>query len=138
MNQPARHGQQGGPGLKWLFFGFSGRIARQSFILAQIVMLLALAAVTLQIVKAGQDQQLLAFWGFVFMATALVLAWCVVALAVKRLHDIGMPGALALLLFVPAINWAWILFLMVMPGNREANAYGPPPFGPPSAGPREG
>lgn len=130
-----RNGNHPAPGLGWLFFSLQGRIARQSYILSQVVMVLALFAVTLQIVKAGQDQALLAFWGLVFMGVALVLAWCMFALTVKRLHDIGMPGILAVILFVPGIQWFWLLFLMVMPGNPHANDHGPPPFGPPTPGP---
>lgn len=47
-------------------------------------------------------------------------------LAVRRLHDTGKPGWLALLLLVPLANILFVLVLSAWPGAAAANVFGPP------------
>ncbi|MBS3932920.1 MAG: DUF805 domain-containing protein [Truepera sp.] len=44
--------------------------------------------------------------------------------SIRRLHDTGHSGYFALLLFVPLVNIALVLYLLVMPGTRGPNRYG--------------
>ena len=114
--------------LKWLFFSFKGRIGRQSYILAQILIVAIQFLVIWQIAKAANNESLLALWGLAFIALGLVTLWSISALAVKRLNDLDLPAVLFLLLFVPGILWLFMLFLMIVPTKQVTNKHGPPPF----------
>lgn len=46
-------------------------------------------------------------------------------LAVRRLHDIGKPGWLVLLLLVPLANILFTLVLAAWPGTAATNVFGP-------------
>jgi uncharacterized membrane protein YhaH (DUF805 family) len=115
--------------LKWLFFGFRGRIARKSFALAVLLQLTLLTLLVHQAVQAGDDEGRQVLVGFAIMAFGLFLVWSIAALSIKRLHDLNHPAALIALLFVPMINWAIFLYLMLKPSYPDANDHGPPPFG---------
>lgn len=45
----------------------------------------------------------------------------------RRLHDIGQSGAWAVLLFVPAISFAFLLFIGFKDSQRGSNQYGENP-----------
>jgi len=117
------------PTLKWLFFGFSGRIARQSFIFAVGFQLILLGLMVYQSVLAGENEDRLAMAGLFALAVMAFCIWSILALSIKRLHDLDLPGILAVLLFVPMINWLFIIFMMARPGSPNTNVHGAPPFG---------
>ncbi|RNC91326.1 MAG: DUF805 domain-containing protein [Oricola sp.] len=114
--------------VKWVLFGFRGRIGRKSFWLGALGMILIQAAIVAQIAAAPEDSPTLALWGLVMLAVWIASAWAALALAVKRLHDIGLPGALAVLLLIPAVAFFTFVVLAVWPSAQEANEHGPPPF----------
>ncbi|WP_158284683.1 DUF805 domain-containing protein [Oricola cellulosilytica] len=114
--------------VRWVLFGFKGRIGRKSFGLAALLMILVQAAVISQIIGTPEDDPMGALWALVLMASWLASAWAGIALAVKRLHDLGMPGILAICLLIPAISLIAFLFLAAMPPSQETNEHGPPPF----------
>lgn len=124
------------PTVRWVLFGFSGRIARQSFILGQLFMLALFAFVVARIVAVEGDESATVFWGIAFLGLGALSAWSSFAMTAKRLHDIGQPGILAAILLVPWINVIFVLALMVLPSQPRTNPYGPPPFAPaePQAG----
>jgi uncharacterized membrane protein YhaH (DUF805 family) len=45
---------------------------------------------------------------------------------VSRFHDIGWSGMSLIIMFVPFVNALALLFLLVAPGQKGANAYGGP------------
>ena len=45
-------------------------------------------------------------------------------LTIKRLHDIGYPGPLAICLFIPVLSPVVFIALCLWPGKPEANEYG--------------
>jgi len=49
------------------------------------------------------------------------------AVAVRRLHDVGRSGWWYLIVFVPLIGLLVLLYWFVQPGSDGANEYGPPP-----------
>jgi uncharacterized membrane protein YhaH (DUF805 family) len=53
-----------------------------------------------------------------------------IALAVRRLHDVGKSGWYYLLVFFICIGWIWLLVLFCTEGDRGANEYGPDPKNP--------
>ena len=117
------------PTVRWVLFGFDGRIGRHSFILGQLLMISLFAVVVARIVAVQNSEEQLALWGLAFLALGLVSAFSMIAMTVKRLHDIGAPGILALVLFVPTVNIISVIVLMILPSSPQTNQYGPPPFG---------
>ncbi|MGI9328314.1 MAG: DUF805 domain-containing protein [Pseudomonadales bacterium] len=67
------------------------------------------------------------------LATLVFGAICIVtfipslAVTVRRLHDGGRSGWFCLLSLVPAVGGLLLLLLLALPGEAEANDYGPPP-----------
>ena len=124
--------------VKWLLFGFRGRIGRKSFILAALLLLLAQLALfsyALGFASEGQEPGQIAInnggsamFGFLMLGSWLASAWALLALAVKRLHDLGLPVVLGVVLLIPALSGiAWIL-LAALPSKQESNEHGPVPF----------
>ena len=50
-----------------------------------------------------------------------------IAVAIRRLHDVGKSGWMQLVIFIPLIGWIWILILMVKDGEIGRNQYGEDP-----------
>lgn len=50
-----------------------------------------------------------------------------IAVAIRRLHDIGKPGWWLLLVIIPVIGGLWLLYLMVQDSEPGDNQYGPNP-----------
>tara|TARA_R110000751_G_scaffold71441_2_gene144646 strand:+ start:6293 stop:6712 length:420 start_codon:yes stop_codon:yes gene_type:complete len=116
--------QATGPDMRWFFTGLSGRIGRQPFILG-LLFLVALCGVIvgrLSNVSQGGGEFLL--WGFAFLAYCLFFVWACIAMAVKRLHDLNISGAVAICLFIPAVSIVAVLVLCFWPGYRGHNDYG--------------
>ena len=49
------------------------------------------------------------------------------AVAVRRLHDIGKSGWMILISLIPLIGGIWLLVLLVTDSNSGDNQYGPNP-----------
>lgn len=47
---------------------------------------------------------------------------------VSRFHDIGWPGWAVLIMAVPLVDLVALLFLILVPGHKQANVYGEPPI----------
>lgn len=116
--------------LKWLFFSFKGRIARQSYILAQLFLLIVLILIARQItlIETDTDPR---YWqlGLVLLVALLVSAYSSVAIVIKRLHDLNLPWIVVVLLFVPMLNFFLFIFLFAKSSFPQKNEYGEPPFG---------
>ncbi|MGI9402046.1 MAG: DUF805 domain-containing protein [Rhizobiaceae bacterium] len=122
--------QQPKPTVKWVLFGFDGRIARQSFILGQLFMISLFAVVIARIVAVEGQEGSTVFWGLAFLALGVASVVSTIAMTVKRLHDLGYPGILAVCMLIPTVNFIMLVLLLVLPSSPETNVYGPPPFGP--------
>lgn len=122
--------------VKWALFSFKGRLSRKSFWLGALLMVLVQFAMFAAVAGLADPQsgrtQLedgpAILVGFAFMGMWIATAWAVLAMSVKRLHDLSMPGVLAILLLVPAIAFFAFLFLAFMPSRQETNRHGAPPF----------
>lgn len=123
------------PTVKWLYTSFRGRIGRKSFALGALLLLLVQIALFAWVLSFGdgdgsvelEDGEALLV-GFVVLGFWAFAAWGLLAMSVKRLHDLNLPGLLAVVLLVPAVALLGWLFLAFMPGSRETNQHGPPPF----------
>ncbi len=115
--------------VRWALFAFNGRISRATYILGQLFMLSILVVIVVLIVQTPESNPRFVLWGLVFILVGFAAFWSVIALSVKRLHDLGWPTALVLALFVPFASPVMIIILAVMPGMQQENEFGPAPFG---------
>jgi len=93
-------------------------IAVQSAVLAQIV--------------GAEEATYHRFAASVGPAILLVTLYSTFAISVKRLHDVGYSGFLALALLIPIVNLAFTVWLGILPGTPDASQYGDTPDVPPA------
>ena len=82
-----------------------------------------------QAVAAENQPDRLALAGSMILAAMGFSVWSILALAVKRLHDLNHPAPLVIMLFFPGVNWLLILYLMARPSYARSNEHGLPPQG---------
>lgn len=56
----------------------------------------------------------------------MLLLWLALTNSVRRLHDFGASGWLALILFIPLVSFGLALYLLFKAGDPWRNAYGEP------------
>ena len=109
---------------------FSGRARRKEywmFALFQLIFALAAMAVdniigtTFKIGEQGIP------YGYVYMIYTLALFIPALAVAVRRLHDVGKSGWFLLICLIPIIGVIWLLVLLVTDSKPGDNEYGPNP-----------
>ncbi|MDB9993259.1 DUF805 domain-containing protein [Flavobacteriaceae bacterium] len=66
-------------------------------------------------------------YGPLYGIYALVLFIPGLAVAVRRLHDIGKSGWMLLITLIPLIGVIWLLVLLLTDSNSEENLYGANP-----------
>ena len=120
-----------------LLFGFSGRIGRLHWWLAQLVVIPVIILASLGVIApfahaamsddSAIDNTRLSVI-LVVVAVVVLIVWINIASTVKRFHDRGKSGYWFLIVFVPYIGAIWQLvecgFLAGSPGS---NSYGSPP-----------
>lgn len=116
MSQPDR----GEPTVLWALTGFDGRLGREVYWLGNIMCALIAVPLMSPSVDPSSDAVTLGpLAPFVFVA----LIWTEIALAVKRLHDRGLNGWIAVTLVIPFFNIAAFVAIGLIPGDQGANAY---------------
>lgn len=107
----------------WLFFSPSGRAGRQVFILGWLFWMMVNSYTLAKAVLHHEDDNP-SVWGLIFLVTALFSFVSAIMLTVKRLHDVGLPGLIAVLMFVPVLSLIILFGLCVWPSNSGENAFG--------------
>ena len=102
---------------------FSGRATRSEYWWFVLFLYATILCVVLLGVATGIDKPFLALIG-IFVAISFIP---IVALRVRRLHDIGKSGWWIFLGLVPYIG-EFILFIFSVMGSDGENEYGPDPF----------
>lgn len=116
--------------LIWLFFRTSGRVSRAAYFLAGLLVAVIQAFPLYRFTLVPEGTPESDMWSVLFMLAFLASLWSNVALAVKRLHDLGKPGLTALVLFVPVISFVALFVLCLFPGEPGPNRYGSRPNAP--------
>lgn len=111
--------------MQWLFFSPSGRLSRLPYFLGWLFWVAVSGFVLARMYANEENDIALALWTLVLVVTSLVAAASIVMLSVKRLHDIGYPGALAICMFIPVLSPVIFITLCLWPGKPGANEYGP-------------
>jgi uncharacterized membrane protein YhaH (DUF805 family) len=106
--------------LTWLFFGYSGRLGRQSYALGGLLLYLARLFPVYRIIVAP-DEQSQAFWSGMFLVVICVTLVSHVAMSAKRLHDMDRSGWFAAFFVIGDI--LMFLLLCFLPGTRGPNRY---------------
>ena len=106
----------------WVFFSFSGRLSRQAFALAGLLLYVIRMYPMYRLYGAQGDEEAMTYWAGVFLAALCVLTVSHIALAAKRLHDFDRTGWFALL-FVVGDVFAY-LALCVPRGTPGPNRFG--------------
>ena len=119
--------------MRWLFFGFSGRISRASYFLAGMLMMLLVVFISYRLMLADERGTSAAGWEVMLSIVLIASLWAQAALGAKRMHDLDKPGLFAALLFVPALNFVTFVALCLIPGTNGANQFGPVTNAPQSA-----
>ncbi len=69
-------------------------------------------------------------YGFIYMLYALAVLIPGLAVAVRRLHDIGKSGWWILISLIPLIEGIWLLVLLVTDSEAGSNKWGANPKSP--------
>lgn len=118
--------------LLWLFLGLQGRVSRQLYWLAFVFLQCVQAAIGFPILRSLQAGYL----GLATGAGLVVLAaslYAIIAVSVKRLHDIGYSGGFSVAVVIPFMNLAFSIWVGIPPGTAGPNRYGVAPDRPPPA-----
>ncbi len=104
-------------------YQFSGRRNRTSYLLYMIGILISLVVAFLLVIMpdtTGHNN---------LIAAALLLAELVAyfTLTGQRCRDFGWTGWACLITMLPVVGWVFALAVFFVPGNVEANRYGPTP-----------
>ncbi len=110
--------------MRWFFLGFSGRIGRLPYLLGLLFLVAVSGFIVSRMAAAPDNSDALALWGLVSLVFGVGSVWAIVAISVKRLHDMNLPAAIAICLFVPAISFITILVLCLWPGSVGPNRFG--------------
>ncbi len=66
-------------------------------------------------------------YGPIYIIYALAVFIPGLAVAVRRLHDMGKSGWMFLVIFIPIAGFIWLLVLLVTDSQPGENQYGPNP-----------
>jgi uncharacterized membrane protein YhaH (DUF805 family) len=123
-------------------FGFHGRVRRSHYFFATIAIGFVLGTLCASTILASgislsdlRDGDLSydfdpSPWGFgVSLLLGLVGFWSMLAITVKRWHDIGVTGWFSLLSLPGVTHFAVFLLLCLLPGTVGSNTYGSDPRG---------
>ena len=107
-------------------FSFHGAIPRSQWWLGHALILgLALIAVIVSVVGVAAIENGENFAGSIItllaVPTVLAIAWCSIALYVKRLRDLEWPVWLIILVFVPFVSAGFWLLLGILPTEKTAD-----------------
>jgi uncharacterized membrane protein YhaH (DUF805 family) len=106
-------------------FSFQGRIGRLRYLAWALVLLVA-ALLVMGLCVTVMSFSLVG-GGLLIAVSMAVFAFISFQLGSQRLHDAGWSGWLLLLNLVPYLGSIFPLLMVVIPGNKTANRYGPPP-----------
>jgi uncharacterized membrane protein YhaH (DUF805 family) len=106
-------------GLRSLF-GFDGRLNRGGFLLREAISLVSVLVGIFTLLTPNPEL----IW--VFIALHYVITVCA---SVRRLHDAGQSGWVALLYVFPGAGYALLFMLAIRPGDGIPNDHGQAPVG---------
>ena len=117
------------------YTNFSGRARRKEywmFTLVYVIILIGCTVLdnvlgTVFMMDAGPLGEISMGYGWAYTICTLIHFIPGLALAVRRLHDVGKSGWFYLIFLIPFIGAVWLLVLFCLEGKKEDNKYGSNP-----------
>jgi uncharacterized membrane protein YhaH (DUF805 family) len=106
---------------------FSGRSRRKEYWMYTLFNLIfMIIAAVLDNVLGLTFHELLPY-GYIYLAYALIVLIPGLAVAVRRMHDIGKSGWMLFVAIIPLVGAIWLLVLLVTEGENRDNKWGANP-----------
>ena len=117
------------------YTNFSGRARRKEYWMFTLVFVIILTGCTVLdnalgtvfMMDAGPLGEISMGYGWAYTICGLIHFIPGLALAVRRLHDVGKSGWFYLIFLIPFIGAVWLLVLFCLEGKKEDNKYGSNP-----------
>ena len=120
--------------MKWYFkcwqqyADFSGRARRKEywmFVLFNAIIAYVISFV-LGLIARLTGIMALAYLPYVYTLAVFIPS---LAVAVRRLHDVGKSGWMYLIALIPIVGWIWLIVLFCTDGQKDHNQWGDNPKG---------
>ena len=108
------------------YANFSGRARRSEYWYFVLMNILLLIVATVLDSTLGINFSPLPY-GYLYLLVALATLIPGIAVAVRRLHDVGKSGWFYFIVLIPIIGGIWLLILFATEGNSGDNDYGSDP-----------
>ena len=110
------------------YVGFSGRASRSEYWFAYLSFIVAVVGMLiLTIISAFIIDVLATLMGLLTFGLYIGGFLPLLAVSVRRLHDLGKSGWMMLVMFIPFVGGILLLVWFVSDGEAANNAYGPVP-----------
>ena len=110
------------------YVGFSGRASRSEYWFAYLSFMVAVVGMfTLTLVTLFVVEALATVMGLLTFGLYIGGFLPLLAVSVRRLHDLGKSGWMMLVMFIPFVGGILLLVWFVSDGEADNNAYGPVP-----------
>ena len=110
------------------YVGFSGRASRSEYWFAYLSFMVAVVGMLiLTIISAFIIDVLATLMGLLTFGLYIGGFLPLLAVSVRRLHDLGKSGWMMLVMFIPFVGGILLLVWFVSDGEAANNAYGPVP-----------
>lgn len=106
------------------YANFSGRARRKEYWMFVLINLII--SYGLIILGGVFESSILVILSYVYSLAVLIPS---IAVAVRRMHDIGKSGWMILVGLIPVVGAIWLIVLLATEGNSGSNEYGPDPKG---------
>ncbi|MDI9256266.1 DUF805 domain-containing protein [Flavobacterium sedimenticola] len=108
------------------YANFNGRARRSEYWYFVLMNLIVLIVATVLDGALGLNFSPLPY-GYLYAAVALATFIPGLAVAVRRLHDVGKSGWFYFIVLIPLVGAIWLLVLFFTEGQQGENQYGPDP-----------
>lgn len=108
------------------YANFNGRARRSEYWYFALMNLIIAIVLTVLDSALGLNFDPLPY-GYLYVIYLLAILLPSIAVAVRRLHDVGKSGWFYFIVLVPLIGPIWLLVLFFTEGNKGENEYGPDP-----------
>lgn len=108
------------------YANFTGRARRQEywmFALFNFIFIIAIIAFSAGLSSATETPAFMALY-FIYVLGIIIPS---LAVAVRRLHDVGKSGWFYFIALIPLVGGIWLLVLFITEGDKGTNQYGPDP-----------
>lgn len=117
------------PDIFTLYFNPEGRINRALYIFGIVSLKIFLLCTLYFFIYVGGLLGLTGEYGVsLLILLGIINFYVVIVMAIKRFHDLGLPGLSIFLLLIPIINILVFLQLLAIKGNVGKNKYGEDPL----------